>query len=285
MEGELNHLASARERLLLAACDVFRSRGLQAVSMRAAAEQAGRHVSSVQLQFRDHDQFLRAVIRYWGDEVTRSLTESIVHVSGLARTLRLCEAWVAHPDSLIIPMEAIRLGPRKEGGVSASAMFLDVLDEWLTLTHRTLKQARLKKEIVSGADLARLTNHLHRLVWSRGWDAALSGVNASGRSILRSVWELLGAVATDPGQSLPTLEDFLGEPKPDAPTRPPIDPASLPVWHLLGPGSTLYQAYVRFEREGKDLSTWGHPKVEPQDRAAAEAYVAKHGSSLPPEEA
>ncbi|HZA13409.1 MAG TPA: hypothetical protein VE618_02885, partial [Myxococcaceae bacterium] len=121
---------------------------------------------------------------------------------------------------------------------------------------------------------------VHRLLWSRGWSAALCGPEAAATGILNGAWQRLRAIALDPTASLPPASEIAVSPA-VAEENDDLGEIRLDqTWKLLLERTDpLYHAFVRHEIMGDPRTFIRPPEVTREDEALAEDFAKKHAQT------
>jgi AcrR family transcriptional regulator len=265
-----------RERILGAALELLQLEGVRGLSMRAVSAHASVSLGAIQFHFGNQRSFVREVFRWWGARVTRSLDASGRERLGLARTWCLCQCWVALPDAGLIAVVASGPPAPSEERDVGRATLLELMDEWIEETVRSLRQAQHRGELKQEVDPRVAALDLHRLLWSHSWSSRLFGFDASAGAVLAAAWRQLSLIAAGeehlPPRPSPRVAPSRVEPPPD------FEPEDLPLWvSLLERGDPLFHAFLRHEIMDDPRSFLHPPKVLPEDEREAERYRARHG--------
>ena len=264
-------------RAIEAACTLLRREGLKALSMRRLAEATLLSYGTVQFHFGTHDELVRAVIRYWAGKISEGLAVAAGEVRGLSRAWKLCEQWVRRADQVDVVLQALVSDPRTAQEQAARAAVLESLAHWVDETVRSLRQAQLMQELKPDTGIRAVALELHRLLWSRGWSAALCGPEAAATGILNGARQRLSAIALDPAASLPPASEIAVSPA-VAEEKDDLGEIRLDqTWRLLlEKTDPLYHAFVRHEIMGDPRTFIRPPDVTKEDEARAEEFARKH---------
>lgn len=188
-----------RNEILEIAVQIASVEGLEGISLGRLAKQVGMSKSGLFAHFRSKRHLQRAVVETARSMFIQEVIEPAQRApSGIKRLQRLAESWLSYAERNVFQGGCFFLAASLEFDSRPGPLrdrITEIMEEWLHLLEKEVRQARANQELVESTDPAQLAFEINSQMMGANWAFQLLGARKAFARAKTAIVERLDGFA------------------------------------------------------------------------------------------